>query len=963
MKKYKLVQLALAVLFTCMAASAFAQSGGAGSIKGRVLDSTTKEPLKGATISLLNPVDSTLISYQVSQNNGAFSFDKLPSGNYLLQVSFQGYDSYFKHATTSLTQPVAELGTINMQQEANVLEGIVIKSSPPIVIKKDTTEFNAASFKTRPNAVVEDLLKKLPGLEVDRDGYIKAQGEEVTRVLVDGKRFFSDDPLIATKNLPPDIIEKIQVYDAQSDQSALTGFNDGVRIKTINIITKKNKRKGYFGKAVAGRGNKDLYETSLNLFRFNEDQKISLISQANNINKQSFSAQDIQGALNGGGRSRRSGGGNNANGLISSYAAGLDYSSPWGANATLSSSYLYSKQNTNKDQDTRTQTFVTADTITDNKQALTSRGSNENHRFNVNLESKLNANNTLILRSTLMRQNATAYNYRTTDIVKNQGIKVGNGISSSDNDNSSSTGTVDLIYQHRLKKPGRSFSFAFNGNFNSNDGTSNNYSVNQSYLADGINYTIDTVNQRNYNNSTSRVLNGTITYTEPLSLYSLLELNYNFSGNVSHSERKAFDYDYLSHNYNVLDSALTNSFESINNSSRATVFYRFQYEKFGASLGTGVQITDLSSNNTSTGEKLKQRFKNLYPTAYITYSFARQKSLRVTYDGRTNQPSVTQLQDVTDYSDPLNIKQGNPGLKQSFNHSFSAMYTGFNSRTLRSLSVTFSGGLTTNNITNSVITILDGMSKPVGVPETTPAGATVTRPVNLNGNYNMQAAFNYGIPLKRPKSNFNIGGSLTKSQSVNLQNDTETGGSLKNYTNNYGLSGLLRWTTNLDKNFDVNFTSNSTYNIARYSINSSQNGNFFSEVLSADFTYYTQNGWIFSTDLDYRYYGRGAGYNTSVPLLNVNLAKQIFKEKQGEIKLSVFDLLNQNVSISRSITQNYIQDVQTRTLTRYFMLTFSYSLKKFGSHKIPSLFGGKRDSGADGRETGAGRSGSKGPMF
>lgn len=974
MKKSLLVPISLATLLICFCMHAAAQNAVTnGTVKGRLADSTSKEPLKGATISLLNSTDSSVVSYVLSQDNGSFSFDKVAPGNYLLHISFQSYDNVFRQISLTTAKPATDIGSVYMQQEANVLEGVVIKSTPPISMKKDTFEFNAGSFKTKPNAVAEDLLKKLPGVEVDKDGTIKAQGEQVTRVLVNGKRFFGDDPQMATKNLPPDVIDKIQIYDAQSDQSAFSGFDDGNRVKTINIVIKKNKNKGYFGKAAAGIGSKDLYELGANVNRFNDNESLSVVAQSNNANKQNFSAQDVLGGAGGGGRGgggggggmRRSGGGGGGNsgsgstGLTTTYAAGINYRSPWSSKTEGYGSYFYNGQKTNRDQTSRTQTLVTTDTTTDNRQVTIARSNNYNHRFNYNIESKLDTNNQLIIRPGLSYQKSTSSSNRTTGIVKNADIKVSNGTTNSESENSGYAGNLDVNFQHRFKKRGRTVSFGLSGTYNSNDGDGNNFSVNQSYLADGINYKIDTVDQQNFSKVHSTSFSGTFSYTEPLSQHSQVELGYNFTTNANTSDRRTFNYDRVTHDYNVLDTTLTNNFESRNTSNRATLSYRIQYPKVTASIGTGVQFSELSSINRSKNTDLKQRFTNMYPTATLNYNIERQKSLRFNYDGRTNSPSVTQLQDVTDNSDPLNIKQGNPGLKQAFNHSFRLMYNSFSQTTMRNIFLTFNAQFTSNNITNSVTTILDGAEKPAGVPDNTPSGATVTRPVNLNGNYNMSLSFNYGLPLKSPKSNLNFGSNLTQSQTVNLQSDKKVG-SIKNYTRNYALGGVIRWTTNLQKNFDVNFTSNSTYNIARYSVNKAQNGNYFSESLSTEFTYYTNSGWMVNADFDYKYYGRGAGYNTSVPLLTMYVAKQIFKDKSGEIKLSVYDLLNQNVSITRSFVNNTIQDVQNKVLTRYVMLTFTYNLRRFGDGKMPFRRGeGRPDGGGRGFD-GGGRGGGYG---
>lgn len=971
MKKFLLVPVSLIILLACLCTAAFAQTSKTGTVKGRLIDSTSKEALKGATVSLLHRGDSSLVAYVLSQDNGSFTFDKVDTGKYIVHVSFQSYDNLYKNVTVTGGSIPVELGTMNMATEANELEGVIIKSSPPIAIKKDTVEFNAGSFKTKPNAVAEDLLKKLPGVEVDKDGSIKAQGEPVTRILVDGKRFFGDDPLMATKNLPPDVIDKIQIYDAQSDQSAFSGFDDGTRVKTINITIKKDKKKGYFGKASVGAGNKSLYEAGLNINRFKGDQQMSIIGQSNNVNKQGFSSQDFLGSGGGGkggGGGRRGGGGGGgnggsggSNGLTKTWAGGLNYHDLWGPKTDIAGSYFYNKQNTDREQVTNTQILNTGKDPKDNYTQFNdskqnSLNSNQNHRFNFNLEEKFDSNNALIFRPSVSYQQANNSSYGTTHIDRDRTLNVGNSTARSDNENSGYNANVDLSFRHKFKK-GRTLSFALNGTYNSNDGIGNTYTEQQAFDSTGVTFRMDTINQRNYSNVDGKSYSATISYTEPVSEHGMLELNLNHSASKNNSDRRTYNFDNGSHDYTRIDSVLSNNFENTNSSNRATLNYRVQYSQFTASVGSGVQFSDMNSINHTKGTVIKQNFTNMYPTASLNYSIARQKSVRFNYDGRTAQPSVTQLQDVTDYSDLLNIRQGNPALKQSFNHNFRLLYNSFSQTTLRNVFFTFNASFTQNAIGSYVSTYRKGDSI-TGLPDTLTAkiqpGAQITRPVNLNGNYNMSLAFNYGFPIKSPKSNLNLGGNLSLSQSVNLQSngDTLNQQSVMNYNKNYGLTGSLRWTTNLSKNFDVNFSSYSTYTISTFSLQPRQNGNYFSESLSTEFTYYTSSGWIASTDFDYKYYGRGAGLNTSVPLLNMSFAKQIFKDKSGEIKASVFDLLNQNVSVTRTFSNNQIIDQSNKVLTRYFLLTFTYNLRKFGGQKMPSFFRG--DGGREGRGDGGG---------
>jgi hypothetical protein len=976
MKRKPLARLLFltATALICLSVSAVAQSKG--TVKGRLTDSTSKESLKSATISLLAREDSSLVSYVLSQDNGSFAFEKVDTGRYLLHINFQGYENIYKNVTVSSTSLYIEIGTVYMQQEANTLEGVVIKSSPPITIKKDTVEFNAGSFKTKPNAVAEDLLKKLPGVEVDKDGTIKAQGEQVTRILVDGKRFFGDDPLMATKNLPPDVIDKIQVYDAQSDQSAFSGFDDGNRVKTINFVTKKDKRHGYFGKFQAGGGvssdKQGLFETGGNLNSFNGNRQISIVGQGNNVNKQNFSTQDFLGSFGGGGGrgggggggrggggGGRGGGGGNfgggSSGLTTTYGGGFNYRDVWSPKTEGYGSYSYNNQSVNRDQQTNKQTFTSKDTTQLFDQATMARSKNQNHRFNFNIESKPDTNNNIIARPSMSYQQTNSNNDRTFNTVNNtdgQNLKINNGYSRSNNENEGYNGGLEMTFRHRFAKRGRTTSISVEGKYNSNNGTSNNFTVTNTF-PDGVTPQTDTINQRTFSKTDGKSISGTFSYTEPLSEHHLLELNYNFSRTANNSNRQTYQYDSVTHEYNVPNELLSNIFENTNMSNRVSLNYRLRFTNLTASIGSGVQYSGLNSINHSKSTEIRQNFVNMYPSASLNYNLEKQKSLKFNYEGRTGQPSVNQLQEVVDNSDPLNIRVGNASLKQSFNHSFRLMYNTFSQTTMRNFFLTFNAAFTSNSIGNFTTVINKGTVLPPGLDSAT-TGALLTRPVNLNGNYNMSASFNYSFPLKNPKSNLNFGGNFAHSQNVNLQYDNKTAASLTNYNRNYAMTGTIRWTTNLSNNFDMNFSSNSTYNIATYSVQTSQNGNYFSEALGTEMTYYTNSGWIASTDFDYKYYGRGAGFNTSVPLLSASFGKQIFKDKAGEIKLSVYDLLNQNVSISRDVNENYIQDVSNKVLTRYFMLTFTYNLRRFGGQKMPNFWGGGRGEGGGG---GGGRGG------
>jgi hypothetical protein len=921
--------LLFAILFSLFT-RVFAQNN-AGSIKGILRDSTEHRTLKQATISILHS-DSSAATQTISGDDGSFNITNIPAGKYILKLSFTGYETRFSNFAIDSSNTALNAGIIYMYQSAHELQDVVVQTSP-ISIKKDTFEFNANAFVTKPNATAEDLLKKLPGVDVDNSGNIKAQGETVQRVLVNGKRFFGDDPKTATQNLPSDVIDKIQVFDDQSDQSAFTGFDDGNRVKTINIITKKNT--GYFGKFVAGAGDKGLYNIAISANSFKGNQQISFIGQLNNTNKQNFTVQDIFGSSGGGSRgggsSRggRGGGaqmqqlqslnanGNNNNGIVTTSAAGINYRDVWGKNTNVSGSYFYNNLLTSKDQKTLTENFIPNDSSIFNNQDQSSLRRNVNQRATLNIETQFDSMNSLIIRPNISYQQTTASSGTTTNTTKGLSIPLNNSNANTESYNDGYNGNVDMLFRHRFRKKGRTFSLDVNASGNSNNGNGNNFSTTD-YFNNGID-SVHKINQYYTSAAAAKGISTTAAYTEPIGKHSQIELDYNYTYNKNTSDKITYNFDSSTQKFTSVDSLLTNNYENTYSLNKATLSYRYQTDKMNFSIGNGVQIGDLTSINNTKNFTLTQHYINTSPTANFTYRFTRNSNLRFNYSGRTNQPNVYQLQPVIDNSDPLNVQIGNPNLKQSFTHSFRGLFNTFDPVHFRNIFATINASFIKDNIVSAVRT-----------DSTT--GADTISYVNLNGTYNISAFFNYGFQLKKPKSNLNLTTNFTDNRSVNLINKEV------NYTQNYTIGETVKLTTNLKKNFDMNFSATPTYNIARYSVQPDQNENYFSQVLSIGATYYTASGWILESDFNYTAYeGRAAGYNTSVPLWNAALAKQFLKNKRGELRFSVFDFLNQNVSITRNVTENYIQDVQTRVLTRYFMLTFTYNLRSFSGQQQKQL--------------------------
>jgi hypothetical protein len=923
-----------------LAYPAFSQGKIRGSVKGKIIDSAAGQVLNDATVSVAPESDSTEAEFAIADKNGAFSFRNLAPDNYQLLITFEGYRHISKKFSIGAANKDIDLSTLSMQRVSDLLREIVVQR-PPMTIKKDTVEYNAEMFATKPNAVAEDQLKKLPGVQVDASGNITAQGEKVTRVMVNGKRFFGDDPKLATRNIPPEIVERYQVFDDLDDQSKFSGFDDGNRIKTINIITKKDKRQGYFGRAVAGAGSEEAYDESVNFHRFNNDQQISLLGQANDINKQNFTVQDVLGSS---GSRRGSGGGPGAAtsqsspGITTVWAGGANYRDNWGPKIEAYGSYFYNFNHVSTSTQSLTEKFFNdaADTTNTTSGSQSAIARTTNQRANFNLEEKIDSNNSFVFRPNIAFQTTTPNSAAISSTVDQSGRPV-----SSSNSNSSSTNSgfningSNLTLRHKFKKPFRTLSLDLTGTVNVNNGNGYNNAINNFYTLDSVQNL-----HQHYNDSLHSVtLSPTLSYTEPISRHSIIEFNYSHSYNKNTAINNTYDYDSTLNEYTRFDSLFSNSYRFRSNSDRFTLSYRIRNPKYNVNLGSGVQFLNFNSLNTTKNVDVSHNYTNLTPTVNFSYSFSNYQRLRFYYTGRTGTPSASQLQPLTTTNDDINYTTGNPNLKPQFTHGFRLLYSSFNPSTRNVVFATLNASAIVNDIQSRLIP--------------NKKGGDSTSYVNLNGTYSVAGYFDYGFALKRPKSNLNLISNINYSQSQTLVKDSTTAGTFDHdYTRTTTLSETISWTTNIKKNFDMNLSTASNYTIARNSLRPNQNLDYFSEVVNAEITAYTNSGWLLATTFTYTYSdNKTPGYNASIPLLSPSIAKELFRKKNGELRLSVFDLLKENTSVSKAVSLNQVSDSRTTTLTRYVMLTFTYNLNNFtprNGQRMPGVFPGRGGGGGNG---------------
>ena len=932
----------LLFILSLYSTSVYSQQGRL-TLSGKVVDNGNK-PLRGARVTVISSTDTNNRNGAITDDDGNFLVEKLRRGSHKVEINFIGFHKYNKNI--ELSPETSNLGTIKMTAEDVKLgdvtvEGQMVRQEQ----KEDTTIFNAGAFKVNPDATTEDLIRKMPGVTVETDGSVKAQGENIQKVLVDGKEFFGDDPTLALRTIPAEIIDKIQVYDRASDQAQFTGFDDGNAQKTLNIITKSDKNQGNFGKLYAGYGTEDRFWAGGNINYFKGDSKVSVIGLSNNINQQNFAAQDIlsatgsqasrrPGAMGGGRRPAAGGGGSpggmfggsrdfivgQQNGISQTNSIGLNYSDIWSQAVNFTGSYFFNLSN-NDNNSLVSRNFFTQNDISqfynEENIAITK---NYNHRINARLDYKIDSSNSLLITP---RFNLQTNNYNS--MVDGSTIINSNPVNQTENVYKSDlTGynfDNSMLYRHKFPAAGRTFSMQLSTNINKNDGQTLLNSKNT--IFDTTNNIIE-INQDGDLIGDGYRINSEINYTEPVTDKSMLQFTYRPSYTVSNSDKEIYNITPGDVSNYQLDTLLSNNFENIYFQQRGGLSYSYRDDLSYLSLGIEYQTALLDGNQIfPVRGSTSFSFSDILPNARYQYNFSKTTNFRINYRTSANAPSVSQLQNVVDNSNPVLLKAGNPNLKQNYTHT---LMSRIGSADPHSSSSIFAFGMisfTNDYIANSIITARKDTTID-NIPLF--AGSQLSRPVNMDGYIMARSFLTYGIPVTFLKSNFNINGGLMYSRTPGLIND------IKNTADNYSINSGVVLSSNISPELDFTISYNANYSIIKNSILPTQDNNYLISVANIKFNWIFWNGFLINTEVFHNLYkGLEQDFNQEFLLWNVSLGYKFLENNAGEIRLSVYDILGQNNSISRNVTEIYLEDLRTQVLQRYFMLTFTYNLRKFGS--------------------------------
>lgn len=899
-------------------------------LHGTVKEKSTKEALVSATVQLI--AEDSTVNYTSTDLKGHYEFKKLKRGNYTLHVSYIGYKPIKKDVTIPLPNRQVD---VEMTEDAQLLDEVTVRERATRAVQRgDSLIYNASAFKVMQGSVAEDLLSKMPGIVVE-GGTIQAQGEQVRKILVDGKEFFDGDVNLAIKNLPSDIIASIEVFDKKSAQAEFTGFDDGEEIKTINIVTKTGFRQGTFGEISAGYGTDNRYKANGNINIFNDDRRISLLGMSNNVNQQNFSQDDLAGVMSSGassgrrrgGKGKRKGGTGGSDvsnfmvgslgGVTSTNGIGLNYTDNWGEHWKFTGSYFFNQSDNSIKQQTERKYFESSLPDMTYNEWQEKNMENWNHRFNMKLDYQLSDRTSLQFTPSVSLQNNDSYGLL-------QGQNLLSGVAESETQThttkKSNAYNIDanLTFRHRFLKEGRTLSLALGGKISNTDGDTYTDYLNELYStgmsSDTEDYSqLKQVQNRQYN------LRSNLSYTEKLMDGLQLQLGYKLSYAHSGSDHKVYDYSELEDLYNQLDESLSNEYQSGYLTQSAGMALRYRIGKFNAALGLDAQWANLDGDLIfPKKDELSRNYFSFLPSFTLRYSLNHSNSLQLRYKSKSSSPSVTDLQSVIDNSNPLFLSVGNPNLDQQVTHAANLRYI-HTTQSGHTFIAMAGATIQQDYVADSTFVAKEDI-------ELTPTvilnkGSQFTWPINMDGYYSLQSMITYGFPVDFIRSNINV------SLSANYANIPTIFDGMKSHTRELNLIPKVIVGSNISKKLD--FTASYAAGITRMlsSSDAKATNNYVTHTAVAKL------GWEFFWGMTIRSTFSYTGYTgldtgaENYCLWNLSLGKKFLKNNAAEIKVDAFDVLKQNQAFAHYAGSNYYDYMTSNVLKPYLMLSFTYTIR------------------------------------
>ena len=951
--------------FLALFVSILASAQNSVSVSLRLIDSKTSDPVSFATVSLTVKGAEHPAKYVLSDSEGKATLEKVRRGTYILKAELMGYKAHSQEINVEKT---LNLGDIKMDEDVEVLDAARVSDvGNPIIIRKDTIEYTASSFKTSDNDMLEELLKKLPGVEVEADGTITANGETITKITIDGKTFFLDDPQLASKNIPAKMIEKVKVVEKKSDQALFTGIDDGEHETVIDLSMRPGMMKGWFGNVMGGGGhdvpgagsdmNDWRYQGAAMMGRFTDKSQISVILNGNNTNNRGFNdmaGSMMQGMRGGGGMGRGMGGWGRGNGITTSWMGGLNGAfTLLDEKMDLAGNYLYNGSINDVMEESSKITYLEDGSRLLNDEVGTGRTMTQGHRFGMRLEHEFSENTSILFEPQFNfgYGNFNEFSKFTTATERdgvatptNEGYTSRNGL----NDNWRTSGF--LLLRQKLGKPGRTISANIRYSYSNNDMTGFNQSLTDIFDLQTAERTSEIVNQRYDQNSKSTSLSGRVVYTEPLGGGFFLEANYQYGWNKNTSFKNTFNSatdelidDLLVYNGvgEIPDPVYSNSINNTSQNHRAGASFTYQKEKIRAQLGAAYNPT-ITDNVTSGHEPYHNVAHNWSPQASLNYEFNDNTNIRFFYWGRSSQPSTNQLLPVPDNSNPLNISLGNPNLNPYFNHSLRGNFGYTNKKTFTSVNARFGASLVQDGITNAQWYDPSGVQ--YSIPVNGPATGNADLRVMVNSPFGKSGFSIFSMTYGRynQSTSFIGSGALESEKYYNPETATfdyaafnrdysdlsASDDFVNNKTQTMSFTQRLRLTYRNDF-VEVTVGGRTRMNKSWYTMKNSQLQATWNNQVDASMNWTIPGGINIISDVDYNWYN---GYTTPQEdeiILNAEITKLLFKNK-CTLALKAYDILGQSKNLSVSDSANYHIETRNNTLGRYIILSLTYRFGNFG---------------------------------